>query len=485
MGIMVGSYLFLLVVSVIVLAFPVFGAPVFFILAFVYVIVDICRTYKFRKESVRLIKRAEEAESIKAGILKRAEEAETKALELEQLIVPELQEVLDLKIRIQTLTRRREKLCVSVSKLKSKVQELVGKISDKKKLLVELDDEILIQEFGLYRPRFDFSHSDKFKEQLDMVRFQQKELIKEGKAVHGNTDWQVNGSTAKGGKVVKDMQKLLLRAFNSECDETVDRVKYNNYEASLKRISTSKDTISKLGASMAVYIAHQYYQLKLDELTLAFEYQQMKQREKEEQKEIRAQMREEAKLQRELEEARKKSEKEKNHYENALARLLAQIQKSGESEELLQKKAELESQLEVIDREIKDIDYREANQRAGYVYIISNLGSFGANIYKIGMTRRLDPTERVDELGDASVPFNFDIHAMIFSNDAPKLESALHHAFDQRKLNMVNTRREFFNVTLDEIKNEVQKNHDQTVEFFETAAAEQYRISQKMKSGAA
>ena len=123
------------------------------------------------------------------------------------------------------------------------------------------------------------------------------------------------------------------------------------------------------------------------------------------------------------------------------------------------------------------MDYRQANQRAGYVYIISNIGAFGENVYKIGMTRRLDPQDRVDELGDASVPFNFDVHAMIFSDDAPKLEAALHNAFADRKLNFVNQRREFFNVTLEEIKKVVKENFDKSVEFVELAPAQQYRES--------
>lgn len=110
---------------------------------------------------------------------------------------------------------------------------------------------------------------------------------------------------------------------------------------------------------------------------------------------------------------------------------------------MLEKKEEIENQLSNLQQALDDVDYREANQKAGYVYVISNIGAFGENVYKIGMTRRLDPMERVDELGDASVPFNFDVHAMIFSEDAPKLEAALHKAFEDRKLNMVNTRREF------------------------------------------
>ena len=192
-------------------------------------------------------------------------------------------------------------------------------------------------------------------------------------------------------------------------------------------------------------------------------------------------MREAAKLQKEIEAQRKKIEKEQTHYQTAYEKLLKQLESSPDDADLIQKKSELETQLQDIDKAMKDIDYREANQRAGYVYIISNIGAFGENVYKIGMTRRLDPQDRVDELGDASVPFNFDVHAMIFSDDAPALETALHKAFEDRKLNMVNTRREFFHVTLDEIKDVVKKNFDKTVEFIDVPDAEQYRISLKMQ----
>ena len=205
--------------------------------------------------------------------------------------------------------------------------------------------------------------------------------------------------------------------------------------------------------------------------------------EKEEQKEVRARMREEAKLAKEIEEERKKLEKEQQHYQNALQRINAQLEAASDADRaaIEEKKAELVAQLDKIDKEFADVDYREANQRAGYVYVISNIGAFGENVYKIGMTRRLDPQDRVDELGDASVPFNFDVHAMIFSNDAPKLEAALHNAFADRKLNFVNQRREFFNVSLDEIKQVIKDNYDKSVEFVELAPAEQYRESLKLK----
>lgn len=250
----------------------------------------------------------------------------------------------------------------------------------------------------------------------------------------------------------------------------------------LKKIRQSADSIERLGKTMGLQITSKYINSKIEELHLAFEYQLKKQEEKEEQKVARAEMREAAKLQREIEEQRRKFEKEQTHYQTALQKVLKQLTENPENADLLLKKEEIVQHLGKIHLSLQDIDYREANQRAGYVYIISNIGAFGPNVYKIGMTRRLDPQDRVDELGDASVPFNFDVHAMIFSDDAPALEAALHKAFENRKLNMINTRREFFNVTLDEIKTVVRENFDKTVEFIDIPDAEQYRLSTKLKA---
>lgn len=349
--------------------------------------------------------------------------------------------------------------------------------------IIETDEAVLFQSFGIYTPRYSFMNSDEYKSQLLEIRAKQKDMIKAKTAVSGSTNWTVNGNAAKGKKMVADMQKLLLRAFNSECDDVIEHVKYNNIEASEKRIGASRDAISKLGAMMDVSITPLYYRLKIEELYLAFEYQRKKQQEKEEQKEARARMREEAKLAKEIEEERKKLEKEQKHYQNALKKIVEQLKDARDEDRaaIEEKKAEIEAQLQKIDSDFKNVDYREANQRAGYVYVISNIGAFGENVYKIGMTRRLDPMDRVDELGDASVPFDFDVHAMIFSDDAPKLEAALHKAFASRKLNFVNQRREFFNVTLDEIKQVVKENFDKSVEFIDLAPAEQYRESLLLK----
>lgn len=404
-----------------------------------------------------------------AGKIKKENEG------LKELLTPEMQDAATLNAHIIELEAKKEKLEKTADRLSASIEAM-------KKEAIFFEDAITYQEFGLYTPRYNFVSSEEYKAALDKIRANQKAMIKNDTAIAGSKTWTVDGSRSKGNKMVKDMKKLFLRAFNSDCEDVISKVKYSNYDMSLKKIQQSASSIQKLGAMMALYITPNYINSKIEELRLAFEYQQKKQEEKEAQKAARAEMREAAKLQKEIAEQRKKMEKEQTHYQTAYEKLLKQLDAAPDNADLLQKKTELEAQLQDINKAMQDIDYREANQRAGYVYIISNIGAFGENVYKIGMTRRLDPQDRIDELGDASVPFNFDVHAMIFSDDAPALEAALHKAFEDRKLNMVNTRREFFNVTLDEIKAVVKKNFDKTVEFVDIPDAEQYRISQKMRN---
>lgn len=411
-----------------------------------------------------------EIESIKGSMQKQLEDLAEKLNNQEEIFAK-----LENEAKESALRKAKDEIDALNSEILQKRKELNSLSGD----LIETRDEVLFQSFGLYQPRYSFLTSDEYKGRLLEIRAKQKDMIKEKTAASGNTGWTVNGSQAKGKKMVEDTQKLLLRAFNAECDDVVEHVKYSNIEPSEKRITASRDAISKLGATMGISIDPTYYRFKIEELYLAFEYQQKKQEEKEAQKEARARLREEAKLEKEIEAQRLKLEKEQQHYQNALQKISAQLENASGADRVAieEKKQQIEEQLKSIDKAFKDVDYRAANQRAGYVYVISNIGAFGENVYKIGMTRRLDPMERVDELGDASVPFDFDVHAMIFSDDAPKLEAALHNAFADRKLNFVNQRREFFNVTLDEIKAVVKENFDKSVEFTELAPAEQYRQS--------
>lgn len=413
-------------------------------------------------------------------ISKIKEENET----LKSLMTPELQDAVNLTNHIKELQNQEAALNQSISEKNTTLLSLDNEIADLKKLIISFNDDISVQDFALYQPRYSFANSTQYKDRLAQIRDKQKDMIRANAAATGDFTLLFNNSKAQGTKVVKDMQKLLIRAFNSECDEVINNVKYNNYDMSFRKITNSANQIAKLGQMLKICITTDYYNLKIEELQLALEFQIKKQEEKEEQRQLRAEERERVRLERELEEQRKKIEKEQSHYQKALLSVLKQLEEPDKSNDadLLAKRAELENQLGVIDANLQELDYREANQKAGYVYIISNIGSFGKDVYKIGMTRRLEPMERVYELGDASVPFNFDVHTMIFTDDAPKLEAALHRAFEDRKLNMVNTRREFFNVTLDEIKEVIMNNYDKTVEFVDVPDASQYRISQKMKS---
>lgn len=422
------------------------------------------------------------------GPSKKEKELQSEIDRLNQMLSPEQREIENLLKEIENLKNTISGLNSELHNKSNKVHQLNVQIDglniaivEKQKQISVFDTDIDVLDYGLYKPSFEFANSDLYKAELSKLRESQKQCIKNDSAAYGNTNWQVNGSASQGRTMVNNYKKLLLRAFNVECDDIVANVKVSNLERSIERIYKVSEQISKLGKNMGIGISSSYVKLKIAEVKLALDFQQKKQEEKERQKELRAQEREEAKVLKEIEEERKRLKKEQAHYENALKSILLQIEKNGETADLLEKKELLENQLNDTSKAIEDVDYREANRKAGYVYIISNIGAFGENIYKIGMTRRLDPQERVDELGDASVPFNFDVHAMIFTEDAPKLEAALHNAFENKKLNRINTRREFFAVTLEEIKSEVRKNFDKTVEWIDIPEAEQYRQSKLLQ----
>ena len=346
--------------------------------------------------------------------------------------------------------------------------------------IIELDDKILFQDFGVYQPQYNFATLDEYKEKLDEIREEQKSMIKNNTAAICNTAWKVQGSEKAGKKMIAENIKQALRNFNIECDLCISKVKFSNYDNSKERIFKAFELQNKLNETNDIHIVDDFYRLKVKELNLAFEYQKKKQEEKEELRRKREELREAEKVAREIEEKRKELEKEQEHYQNYLKKINEQIEVEQSEERkqfLLAKKEELDNNVNDVQLALEDLDYREANHRAGYVYIISNIGAFGENIYKIGMTRRLEPEDRIAELSGASVPFKFDIHAMIFSDDAPKLEAALHNHFADKKVNLVNGRKEFFNVTLDEIKQVVRENHDKSVDFVNIPDAEQYRES--------
>ncbi len=370
--------------------------------------------------------------------------------------------------------------------LEQEISSLIDEIAAKREDVVQLDELALLQSFGFYQPKYDLASSVLYKAKLNQIQAQQAKMIKDGTAAHGAANWSLNNSQKEGERMIKEYVKLILRAFNNECDASLVKVKFSNVDSIEKQIRKAYEALNKLGERMSIAITPPYLELKLQELYLLYEYQMKKNEEKEAQKLVKQQMREEAKLIKEIEEARAKLEKEEMHFNRALGTLNEQIDRAtteGERKILEIEKVKIEEKLGRVEQDIASVEKRERSTRAGYVYVISNIGSFGEHVYKIGVTRRLEPQERVDELGDASVPFQFDVHALIFSDDAPSLETALHHAFEHRRLNRINRRREFFRVTLEEIETVVKTNFAKPVEFIRLADAPEYRQSLMLKKG--
>ena len=420
----------------------------------------------------------------------RAENLSKAVAQMNEMLTPEMRNAVTLKQEIERLEGEKAKRQAELDGINNEIglrNRLIGKLDStieaKKGQIATFDDAILVQDFGLYEPRFDFASSTQFRDELKLCRAQQRDAIKEINQQMGSSTWTVNGSVQKGRKMVRETTKLLMRAYNGECDEIVRKVKATNVNKSIEQVYKTADAINRLGSTLGISVPPPYQQLKEREVRLAYEFALQKEREKEALREAREQEREARKLAQEIAAARKKLEKERKQYLSAYKEIAERLKGASDEEraDLEARADELKAKLDDVDAAVADVDYREANQKAGFVYVISNIGSFGEGVYKIGMTRRLDPMERVRELGDASVPFNFDVHAMIFCDDAPKLEAALHHEFEDRKVNIVNQRREFFKVSLSEIEEVVKRNYDKTVEFSEVPDAEQFRTSEELR----
>lgn len=366
-----------------------------------------------------------------------------------------------------------------IQALRIEEDQLQQAIKELKKRVISFQEEELYQSFGFYTPMYDCVDSAAYAKLLDECRDKQKTMVKNKSAVRCSSVFAVDSDKSSSKKIGRNLERLIIRAFNGECDATIDNVSFSNIDAITSRIRKAYDDLNDICEPLGICITITYLNAKIEELHINYEYQVKLKAEREEQKKIREEMREQARLAKEIEEAKKKIEKEETHFTNAITeirRLMAEAAEH-EREQYQAKLKELEDKLSVVEKDKEQVLYREQSTRAGYVYIISNIGAFGENMYKIGVTRRLEPQERVDELGDASVPFEFDVHAMIFSDDAPALEGAMHERFADRAVNKVNSRKEFFRVSLAEIEEVVRTHHNKVVEFTKLAKAEDYRLS--------
>lgn len=357
-------------------------------------------------------------------------------------------------------------------KLKEDYSEALETYKKLKREVAIYEDTLDVAEFGVYKPIFNFDDSEKYKARM----------LESYKAVK---DCVKNGYATAGGelKIRKRLEKVILLGFNGVCDQCIADVKWNNIFQLIERVNKAFDAVNKAFEDFGFYITTKYRDLRIDSIQITYEYMLKKHREKEEQDAIKAVMREEEKARREIEAALIKANADEVKY-------LERIEKATRAAELLtgDKLAKALLQIEELKAKLEEaqanknraLSMAEQTKR-GYVYIISNIGSFGEDVYKIGLTRRLDPMERVRELGDASVPFPFDVHAMIFSEDAPKLEAALHREFRDKSVNMCNNRKEFFKVSLDEIARVV-KSYNANIEFTRIAEARDYRESVAMRT---
>ncbi|EMF0259665.1 DUF4041 domain-containing protein, partial [Enterococcus hirae] len=351
-------------------------------------------------------------------------------IELDAMIQNKQKEIKSIEEKILSLKESKEKYNEQIIDKKNKLNELNLK-------LISTEDSIEMESFGIYEPKYNFASSLAYKEQLQSIRRFQKEEIKKKTATYFSENWTVDGSKAKGRKMTNDNIKQILRSFNNECEAAINKVKYSNLSSIEKRIQTSYTQLNKMNESVKIAITPNYLDLKLQELYLAFEYEQKKQEEKELLREQREKEREEKALQKELQSKKKVIDKDINHYKKMIDELNEKLKDSSEQAKMALEKEilELQTNIQEKEEEKQELDYRSAHASAGYVYIISNIGAFGKDVVKIGVTRRLDPLERIAELSSASVPFKFDIHALIFSYEAYQLEADLHNYFDNYRVN--------------------------------------------------
>ena len=345
-----------------------------------------------------------------------------------------------------------------------------------------LEESLEDLSYGIYKPHYEYDTAERFRQELDRLRDAKKQMVRNEQATQFSVGWSVNGSPAEGAKMQKQFAKLMLRAFNGESDAALANVRWNNITRMEERIRKNFEAVNKAGLIVNVAVTPAYMELAIQELRLQFEYEQRKQAEAEEQRRIKEQMREEERAQRELQRAEEEAALDESRFEKALIKAHAEVSRAKGAEllDLSQKIQELQQKLVEAQATRQRATAMAQLTRRGYVYIISNVGSFGENVYKIGMTRREDPLDRVKELGDASVPFEFDVHAMVYTEDAPALERALHVFFDHRRINLVNPRKEFFEVGVHEIQSYLTERGLQ-IEITKLAEAREYRQTLSMR----
>ncbi|KII79768.1 DUF4041 domain-containing protein [Vibrio renipiscarius] len=468
-------------------------------------LVAVVLTYILTKRSAD--KKIEQYKSLDEALAKTKEEYDSACLSRETIIAAnetakrdldkineETAELQALKGQDDTLKQSIQEQQMTLESTKSRLDELNSSIEkgelDLEELMGDLDLYSRLDEYTAHghfeMPQYLYETSTRFAEEIKDVRQQQKDMIKDKTAITFPESTVISNDKSFNNKILNGQVKLMLTAFNIECDLLIGKVSPSSFGRTLERIEKLANTLEKSAATLECGFDIDYIELKFEECKLQYQYTLKKQEEVAEQKLIKEQIREEQRAIKEFEKAIADAEKEEKMYRNLLDKAQQELAKATE-----QDRSEMEQRIAILEQQLAEAEAKEeraksmAEQtRKGHVYVISNIGSFGEDVYKIGLTRRLEPMDRVKELGDASVPFPFDVHAMIYTDDAPALETALHREFNSKRVNAVNLRKEFFNVDLASIQEAVEKLAGIEADFKMTALAEDYYESLRLSEAA-
>lgn len=320
------------------------------------------------------------------------------------------------------------------------------------------DDFDLILE-GYSQPQFELEDTPAYVVAIKQIKIEQKDMLRRKAAVFCMRDWQIVDDRRENNKIISNAVKLTARAFNNECDLLVSKVTWKNAESTKDKVSKLAETLNRLNENFRIKISEAYVLLRLREIELVKQERLKREEDRERLRQQQAREREEREAQREYQAEIKRQERIEKEKARKLSELRDRLRIASEEH-----RNALESEIILVEEEIAEAMRQKErvmamaeHTRIGHVYVISNEGSFGKNVLKIGLTRRLEPIQRIKELSSASVPFPFEVHAMVFSEDAPELEKKLHSAFSAFRMNTANVRKEFFRITPTQAKQELEK----------------------------
>ncbi|WP_446224775.1 DUF4041 domain-containing protein [Nocardia sp. IBHARD005] len=375
-------------------------------------------------------------------------------------------------LELAELQRLRDQFAAQVTDQQALLDTVLAQLTEARAEVISTRDEHVLQEIGIYDYRHPLTDSVAYRDALARLQGEIKAMARrDGGAIEAQKAWVVEGSAAQGRKMIREYSKLMLRAYNAEADNLVRSLKPYKLPTALDRLDKIALTLEQFGATMSLRVAPAYHQFRRRELELTADHLELLARQKEYEREERDRLREERRAHEELAREQTRLEQQQQRHRDALAALEAAGTMNPEASGALQAK------LAELDLAIASIRNRAGNLRAGHIYVISNIGAFGAGVVQIGLTRRFDPWERIRDLSNASVPFGYDVHTLFFDNDAAGIEDELHSRLEHKRVNKVNRRREFFYANPAEVREHLRELTTQLLEFTELPEAVQYRQS--------